>query len=108
MAGVIKTDEGVKGSPPFPRIGITTAEVIAEVNRLLSLAAESKGEMGAVNWGDLGVADVEYRLSMLHHENGPRCVVIVEEASPGCALATWLNERIDQGKFPHVWVVCEW
>ena len=93
----------------FPSLGIKTSDLVEEVDRLIAEAyAGDKMKMGAVNWGDLGVSDVEYRLSMIHPENGPRCVVIVEEASPDCELGRWLNERLDHVRFPNTSVECEW
>lgn len=91
----------------FPRLGINAAALRDAIERMLEVAADSKEDMGAVNWGDLGVADIEYRLSMLWPENGPRCVVTVEEASPGCKLQRWLNECIADA-FPNTHVECEW
>jgi hypothetical protein len=90
----------------FPKIGINTTDLIAEIERLISIA--EKSDMGAVNWGDIGVAEIEYRLSMLTPDEGPYCAVIVEEASPGCRLEGWLNEQLDSQRFPHTTVSCEW
>ena len=92
----------------FPRLGINTAELIAEIERLLVEAAADKEGMGAVNWGDLGIADIEYRLSMLTPDAGPTCIVIVEEASPEAHLVRWLNARLDRDRFPNTYVECEW
>lgn len=92
----------------FPKLGINTSELLDHVEVLIGEAEQSKDEMGAVNWGDIGVADIEYRLSMIHPENGPECVVIVEEASPACALERWLNDRINPDQFPRTTVRCEW
>lgn len=101
-------DVSVRAINEFPSLGIDTADLVAEVERLLKLARESDDDMGAVNWGDLGVADVEYRLSMLYPNNGPCCVVIVEEASRDCRLGQWLNARLDKERFPATWIECEW
>lgn len=92
----------------FPRMGAETAALVAEVERLLELAAESKEEMGAVNWGDLGVHDVEYRLSMLNPSYGPTCCVMIEEASPDSGLAMWIWDRLDKQRFPNTYIECEW
>lgn len=92
----------------FPRLNINTPDLIAEIECLLAEAANSKDEFGAVNWGDLGVADIEYRLSMLTPDARPYCVVLVEEASPDCGLSMWVGERINKTKFPHVVIQCEW
>lgn len=93
----------------FPRLNINTRELMDAVEGLID---EARGiaheeEFGAVNWGDIGVADVEYRLSMV----GPRepfCVVTVEEADGASHLQQWLNERLDKERFPRTHVVCEW
>jgi hypothetical protein len=93
----------------FPKLGIRTADLVAHVENLIEDAQGIKTEkFGAVNWGDLGIADIEYRLSMLRPEDGPCCVVLVEEASPGCGLQAWLNEQMDRSKFPNTYVECEW
>lgn len=95
-------------SNDFPRMGINTEELRTEVERLIEQASLAKEEMGAVNWGDLGIADIEYRLSMLWPDRGPRCVVTVEEAAPDCELQRWLNRNLDRDKFLNTWVECEW
>ena len=93
----------------FPKLGINTDELVADVEALISHASRSKEEMGAVNWGDLGVKDIEYRLSMIRPQDGPRCVVIVEEAAPDCHLQTWLNEQMANcSRFPNTYIECEW
>lgn len=92
----------------FTRLGITTAALMSEVARLLVEASKLKDEMGAVNWGDIGIADVEYRLSMLREDAEPWCVVTLEEASPGSHLGIWITERLDRTKFPNTYVECEW
>lgn len=91
----------------FPALGIRTEELVAEIERLLEEARKSKGEWGAVNWGDLGVADVEYRLSMLRPTE-PWCVVTIEEASPDCKLGRWITDQLDETRFPNTYVECEW
>ena len=92
----------------FPQIGINTAELLAEVERLLELARASREDLAAINWGDLGVHDIEYRLSMLSPESVPRCVVRIEEVSPSCELAMWLYDRLDKERFPNTYFECEW
>jgi hypothetical protein len=92
----------------FPRLGLNTEALTEEVERLLGLARKHGDSMGAVNWGDLGVVDVEYRLSMLRPEDGPHCMVRIEEASPDCYLPRFLLEHWDAGKFPNVYFECEW
>src|SRR3990167_713255 len=95
----------------FPKLGINTQELInaieadiAEARRL----ADSGENFGAVNWGDIGVADIEYRLSMMRPEDGAGAYVIVEEAAPDCKLGQWLNDRIDRERFPVTYIECEW
>jgi hypothetical protein len=92
----------------FPRLNINTEELRTEVEMLLAAAAEDKEHMGAVNWGDLGVMDIEYRLSMLRPQDGPHCMVIIEEADPGCRLPMFLYENWDRAKYPGVYFECEW
>lgn len=92
----------------FPRLGIVTADLVAEVQRLLAEADAANVDLGAVNWADLGVRDVEYRLSMLAADAEPMCVVLVEEASPDSELGPWLNARLDKARFPRVFIECEW
>jgi len=93
----------------FPKIGINTEALIEHVNGLIAEAInDGEQHLGPVNWADLSVADVEYRLSMLDRTDGPYCVVIVEEASPDCGLRAWLNERLDKVKFPRTHIECEW
>jgi hypothetical protein len=91
----------------FPRLGIKTQDLLEEVGGLLQEAGEEM-ELGAINWGDLGVADIEYRISVLTPEEGPWCVVVLEEADPDCKLPAWLSSRLDHGKFPNVRFECEW
>jgi uncharacterized small protein (DUF1192 family) len=92
----------------FPRLGINTQALFDQVERLLEQARAHKDELGAVNWGDLGIADVEYRISVLTPEEGPWCVVVIEEADPDCRLPAWLYGRLDKTRFPNVRFECEW
>lgn len=96
-------DGGVMPDPPFP-----ITELVEHVTELLAEAATFKASMGAVNWGDLSVRDVERRVSVLCPEDGECYIVLVEEASPESRLAEWLNERLDGVRFPGVHVECEW
>ena len=107
------TDIQLVGAAPVvnnsTRLDINADDLLAHVEELLAEAAEDTTNfMGAVNWGCLGVVDIEYRLSMLTPNDGPWCVVIVSEASPDCALLDWLNDRLDQERFPFACIVCEW
>jgi hypothetical protein len=92
----------------LPKIDINVQELVKAIEDELQVARDlpPSENFGAVNWGDLGVADVECRVSLLYPET-PSIVVTVEEASPDCRLAEWLNERMS-GRFPGVWIVCEW
>ena len=101
-----------QGLNDFPALGINTQELVDAVDALIDSARQmmhrKEEEFGAVNWGDIGVADVEYRLSMLRPSDGPHCVVLVEEASPACRLESWLSGHLDKDKFPRTHVECEW
>ncbi len=93
----------------FPKIGIDTEALVQSVEALICEAYKIRDEsFGAVNWGDIGVVDVEYRLSMLRSDAVPSCWVLIEEASPDCRLADWLMKRIDAEKFPYTYVECAW
>ncbi len=96
----------------FPTMGINTRELIDAVEALIGKAcrmhSKNKEKMGAVNWGDLSIRDIEYRLSLLRPQDGPHCVVMVEEASPTCAFTKWINDQLDTEKFPNTYVECEW
>jgi hypothetical protein len=93
----------------FPKLVVNTQELTTEIENLLASAERSKENMGAVNWGDIGVKDIQYRLSMLTPQDGPHCVVIVEEADPGCHLQMWLNNHLqNSSRFPNTYVECEW
>jgi hypothetical protein len=86
----------------FPRLDINTEKLRKEVERLLKVAKKDKASMGAVNWGDLGIA--------IYPPNGdrPYCVVVIKGAAPYCHLQKFLHENLDQAKFPKVYFECEW
>jgi hypothetical protein len=93
----------------FPIIGINTGSLLRKVEKAIEEARIKDGskEWG-VNWGDIGVADIEYRLSMLDSsEPSPYCVVVLEEASPHSELARHVYEIIKE-EFPNTYVECEW
>ncbi len=93
----------------FPKLGINTEELRSTVEALIEEAQGLKDHsFGAVNWGDLGVVDIEYRLSMLRPDDGPQCVVQIEEAAPDCGLTQWIWDRLDKVKFPKTYIECEW
>jgi hypothetical protein len=77
----------------------------ADVEALLEKAAETKKDFGVVNWGDLGVRDIERRQSVF---DGPACIVVlIEEASLDCNLPDFLYENL-KDKYPNVYFECEW
>lgn len=96
----------------FPKIGIKTEELRDAVDALIAKAVRLRNDkaqdFGAVNWGDIGVTDIEYRLSMLRPGDGPSCVVLIEEAAPECGLPRWLYDRLDKEKFPRTYFECDW
>lgn len=99
-----------ESSNDFPKIGINTADLVAAVEQAIAaaFALSREEDFGAVNWGDLGVVDVEYRMSMLRPNEGPTAVVMVEEASPDSKLAPWLTRRAVERFGAQVRVECEW
>lgn len=103
-------EKGQERGNAFPKIGIKTQDLIDDVEALLKKAirARNKFDFGAVNWGDLSVRDIEYRFSMLHPEDGPFGVVMIEEASPDCKLGQWIYEQLDKEKYSKVYIECEW
>jgi len=88
-----------------PVLGINTQELLDNCEMLIAKAKESKEDFGAVNWGDIGVRDIEYRLSMMSPSDGPECVVMIYEASPDCRLARWITEMLGMDR---VRVEAEW
>lgn len=102
--------EDIPATITVPAIGIRTQDLIDHVDHLLDEARciKDTGYFGAVNWADLGIADIEYRLSVIYKEAVPFCVVTVSEASPECKLATWLNVHLDTERFPRTYIECEW
>jgi hypothetical protein len=83
-----------------------------EVNRLLAVADAmpdaDRYNLGAINWADLGVVDIEVRSSLQHPESWPIIVVMIEEASPDCRLPRWLADNIDREKYAGVQFECAW
>jgi hypothetical protein len=96
----------VPGHVPQP--GFDTAELVTEIAVLLEIARGQPENLGAVNWSRVRVADIEFRVSLLHPEQAPCYVVTIDEASPEAALGPWLTARIDQQQFPNTRVECEW
>lgn len=77
--------------------------------RVDGLIAEAQAmtdiDFGAVNWGDIAVVDIIEERSLLRPQDQPVVIVKIEEADPGCRLASWLSEQIsDTGAY----VVAEW
>lgn len=93
-----------------PPLWFDVAELVARVRGLLDEAAAAKNRkaFGPVNWAGLKVADIEVRTSVLHPDYGTWAICTVEEAEPNGALAEWLNDRVDDERFPRVYVECEW
>ena len=91
----------------FPRMGIVTEELIEHVEELLDKVRAEVHNFGAVNWGHLGIVDIEYRLSMRTGAK-PECVVTIEEADPGARLAYWLTQQIDKERFPNTRIETDW
>lgn len=60
------------------RPDIDTAALIAEVEQLLVLAARHRESMGAVNWADLKVLDVQRRQSIIYDDTAFICVIVEE------------------------------
>jgi hypothetical protein len=89
------------------KLGITTQDLVDEIERILKDAASSKDDFGAVNWGDIGVASVEYRIPIWPFGD-PYCCVLIGEASPECGLPSWIDERLDKSRFKNVYIECEW
>lgn len=83
-------------------------ELVREIRRLLIEAASAVEPMGAVNWGDLNVTDVELRRSLFRPEEPQQIVVLIEEADAGCHLANWIMERLSTTMFASVIVECDW
>lgn len=95
----------------FPRLNINTRELLDHVLENIEIARSRMhlGEdFGAVNWGDIGVSDIQYRLFVLDKDAQPFCIITVEEASPDCELGSWLNGVLDHARFPNCYVECEW
>lgn len=81
--------------------------LVADVEQLLQKAEENKAKLGAVNWGDLHVVDVEQRQSLLYPNDKPTIYVMIEEASPASNLAWWLHAQLCV-RWPNVFVECDW
>ena len=92
----------------FPALHINTTELVDEVDRLLVEAAQVKDEFGDVEWSEICISDIQYRLSMIHPENGPSCWVTIGRACPECALPTHLSRMLADTKFSDVLFECEW
>lgn len=94
----------------FPKLDIKTVELIDAVEALIEQARkEVQYHMHwGVNWGDIGVVDVEYRKSMLDKNSQPYCIVCVEEAASGGEFAAWLNKNLNTEKFSRTYIICEW
>lgn len=68
--------------------------IASETNRFLKNLARDRELLGAINWADLRVTDIEARRSLL--DGTARTVVMIEEAdSPElrAAVMTWISQR---------------
>ena len=92
----------------LPEPSISIAALVGAVEDLLVEARKVSDDFRAVNWGDLGVCNVEYIIPLLRDYEHPGYVVTIEEAGPDCGLSAWIGERLDPKKFPHVYIECEW
>jgi len=73
-----------------------------QASNALRAAEEHKAAMGAVNWGDLSVRAVLKTEDETGHVGW---LVIIEEASPGCGLCLFVQNRIT---VPNVEVQTSW
>jgi hypothetical protein len=75
----------IPGKDAYEAIRVEADKAIAEAE------ADTSQKFGAVNWGDIGVTEVLYCLD----EDG-RAIwrVVIEEASPGCGLASYVYQRL--------------
>lgn len=89
-------------------LSVNVTQLRSHLQELLSIAETMRQDMGAVNWGDIGLVDIEYRRSLMHPEESAQCVVIVAEASPDSKLVSWLNEHLDKDRYPNISIECEW
>ena len=99
-----------RGAMSIPKLGYNTQALVDEaefwIAKACRMISRNKEKFGAVNWGDIGVREVEYRWPV-YPAGDPYCVVTVEEASPDCELGRWLSQKIS-AKFPQAHVECEW
>ena len=81
----------------LPPLEIDTKALIEAAERHMASRKDDDQDFGAVNWGDLGVVDVEYRVSMLRPDPGRNASCMIEEASPDCKLGALCSRRPDRG-----------
>jgi hypothetical protein len=89
---------------------IDIVQLVHEVEAILEGEEIKSANLGAINWGDLGVVDVEIRNSVWSPVMSgitDRVVVMIEEASPECNLPLYLHNRLRE-KFPGVEYECKW
>jgi len=108
MKDDMSDDFNVISECPLGKMGINTQALIeAAENAVEKARMECPDEMGPVNWGDIGVGDIEVYRSVLYPEDGPRCRLILEEAAASSKLALFVHDEI-KGDFPNVEVECDW
>ena len=87
---------------PFLEIRRVAEKVLSA---LKTVPKERRGNMGAVNWGDLRVVEVAY-VEPDHGEN--YFLVRIEEAANDCGLAGPIIQALTEAGFPNVEIICEW
>lgn len=101
---------------PTPRAPMSdparAIELATRVDELLadarSLPDAERQALGGVNWADLRCVEIEEVRHLLHPDERPYWRVIVEEATPGSELATWLTKRLHAEGWADIEVVTEW
>jgi hypothetical protein len=88
-------------------MSVNFGELVAAVEAELTSEAIKHAKLGAVNWGDLRVVEIEERREVYPALGSVRLVVLIEEASPSCTLAQWLHERLKY-RFPNIEYQCAW
>lgn len=88
---------------------INASDLVKEIESLLDMATNYKTEFQDVNWGDLGIRDITYQLSMIYPQDGPYYTVKIEEVSPDSNFRQWIQDKLDEtGRFPHTFIELDW
>ena len=87
-----------------------TNEQIAETldEMIESMPITDRKNMGAVNWGDIGVRSISEVKEVWPIHEEPVLEVLVEEADPSCGLGNYLSERLFAEYGVMVFVRTEW